>query len=536
MVVEPSTEARPDAPADEIEPRPRLVLRFALYAGAVLLAAGCAIAWLVSREVADHAERTVENQATAVVEASLSNRIRPSDLSAPVSPARRAALDELFREARLAPGVVGGRLVNHTGTITYAARHELIGTRESRGELARVLDGAVVRRVARATTWRGERGLKVLRVLVPARAKAGGPPLGAIELDRDYRAVDVGVGDAHARLAAILGLALLALYVSLFPILRRVTRQLEARNRRLRDHAEERGRLLENERIARAEAEAAQRLLTEQNDRLRELDRLKDELVSLVSHELRTPLTSVRGYVELLLDDHALTPDQRRFLGIVDRNSRRLLELVSDLLLLAQLDAGKLALEKRPVDLERLVRECVETASPEAEARGLELVVHAERLPDVLGDRVRLGQVLDNLVSNALKFTPSGGRVEVRLDVTDGAAVVEVADTGLGIPLEEQAHLFDRFFRSSRAEENAVPGTGLGLAITKAIVERHGGRIALRSSEGNGTTVRVELPLRTGSDAPVVARGLGEVTRSGDLLASYGFHTKISSASRRGRR
>jgi signal transduction histidine kinase len=320
-------------------------------------------------------------------------------------------------------------------------------------------------------------------------------PIGALELDQDYRVVDVSIGDARGPLAAILALALLALYISLFPILHRVTRQLEVRNRRLREHADERGRLLEAERAARAEAEALQRLLSRQNERLVELDKLKDEFISLVSHELRTPLTSIRGYLELLLDDNHLDDEQRGFLGIIDRNSKRLLSLVSDLLLLTQIEAGGLEFELCPVDLEAVVQECIEAASPVAEASGIELVASTERLQTVRGHRGRLVQVLDNLISNALKFTPSGGRVEVRLSATDGAAVIEVEDTGLGIAEDEQQQLFDRFFRSAKATQNAIPGSGLGLTISKAIVDRHGGRIELESSEGAGTTVRVRLPL-----------------------------------------
>jgi signal transduction histidine kinase len=239
-----------------------------------------------------------------------------------------------------------------------------------------------------------------------------------------------------------------------------------------------------------------QQLLSEQNERLRELDKLKDEFVSLVSHELRTPLTSIRGYLELVLEDtDELTQDQRRFLRIVDRNSERLLGLVSDLLFLAQIEAGKLAIEVGVVELEKLVEECIETSLPAADAKGVELGVSMDRLPKLQGDRARLAQVLDNLVSNALKFTPSGGRVDVRLTSRNGLAVLEVEDTGLGIPEEEQRRLYERFFRSSRATENAIPGTGLGLTITKAIVERHGGRIGLESTENVGTTVRVELPI-----------------------------------------
>ena len=128
-------------------------------------------------------------------------------------------------------------------------------------------------------------------------------------------------------------------------------------------------------------------------------------------------------------------------------------------------------------------------------------------MPRLQGDRARLAQVLDNLVSNGLKFTPSGGRVEVRLSAQDGAAILEVEDTGLGIPVDEQERLFERFFRSSNATENAIPGTGLGLTITKAIVERHGGRIEVESAEDAGTTVRVSLPLgaRQEAEAPSLA-------------------------------
>jgi signal transduction histidine kinase len=448
---------------------PRLVLRFALYTGAVLLAAGLAIAWLVNREVATRAQRTLEGQAHAVVAANLSEQLRSSDFRGPVTGERRASLDRLFRQSILIPGVVGGRLVAPDGTITYAANHDLIGTSVPHPtQLRDVLGGSVEQSVAHTQTWRGQKHLKVLRVLVPVRLTARSGPIGAVELDQDYRAVAVTVGDAREKLALILTLALLALYLSLFPILRRVTRQLEVSNRRLREDAE----------------------------RLRELDRMKDEFISLVSHELRTPLTSIRGYVELLEEDERLSDEQQRYLAVVGRNTSRLLDLVGDLLFLAQVDAGKLAFELRPVELDLLVEECVEASLPAADAKGIELVSSAQRLPSPLqGDPGRLAQVLDNLVSNALKFTPAGGRVEVRLSAMDGVALIEVEDTGLGLAANEQEQLFERFFRSSRASENAIPGTGLGLAIAKTIVERHGGRIQLESTVDVGTTVRVELPL-----------------------------------------
>jgi signal transduction histidine kinase len=479
--------AQPAASPSAPEPRPRLVLRFALYTGAVLLAAGLAIAWLVGHEVANRAQRTIESQARAVVAENLRSHLRSSDFGTPPTAARRAALDGLFRKSILLPGVVDGRLINRNGTITYAARHALIGTKLARRtEFARAIEGSATHRLARMTTWRGQKNLKVLRVIVPVRLKGQARSIGAVELDQDYRAVGVGVGDAQRRLALILALALLALYLALFPILRRVTRQLQAHNERLRAYA------------------AAERSA---NARLLELDALKDEFISLVSHELRTPLTSIRGYVELLLEERTLNDEQRRFLAVVDRNSERLLELVADLLFLAQVDAGKLSLELGPVDLEALVGECVESSLPAAAAKGIDLTTSASRLPHLQGDRSRLAQVLDNLISNALKFTPSGGHVDVRLKAVDGAAVLEVRDTGPGLGEDEREHLFERFYRSSNATESAIQGTGLGLPIAKAIVERHGGRIGLESAPGNGTTVRVELPL----SQPGVQRSAHEI-------------------------
>jgi PAS domain S-box-containing protein len=238
--------------------------------------------------------------------------------------------------------------------------------------------------------------------------------------------------------------------------------------------------------------------LAEQNERLRELDRLKDEFVALVSHELRTPLTSIRGYLELVLEGEAgdLTDEQRQFLGVVERNAHRLLGLVGDLLFLAQVEAGKLSLEVGAVDLAAVTAESVETARPLAEEKGITLTLAAGPLALLAGDRARLAQLLDNLISNGVKFTPSDGRVDVRVRSDRGSAIIEVRDTGMGIAADEQEHLFERFYRTAAATEQAIPGTGLGLAISRAIVEAHGGQITVASEEGAGTTFRVSIPIR----------------------------------------
>ena len=228
----------------------------------------------------------------------------------------------------------------------------------------------------------------------------------------------------------------------------------------------------------------------------RELERLKDDFVATVSHELRTPLTSMMGFLEMLRDGDAgeLTEDQERFVTIVHRNSERLQRLVGDLLFVARLDASGLELELGEVPVEDVVREVAESTAALVRSRDLDLVVEPGGVAPVEGDRERVTQVIANLLSNAVKFTPPGGRVVART-TTDGAfAVIEVEDTGVGIPADEQSHLFERFFRSSTATEQAIPGTGLGLVIAKAIVEAHGGRIRVRSESGVGTCFRVELP------------------------------------------
>jgi PAS domain S-box-containing protein len=235
----------------------------------------------------------------------------------------------------------------------------------------------------------------------------------------------------------------------------------------------------------------------EQNERLRKLDRMKDEFIALVSHELRTPLTSICGYLELLLQDDVMAelPEaQHNWLEVIDRNAERLLRLVEDLLLTAQASAGNLALEKAELDIAAVVAQAVQAGTPVAAARGISLTCSTEALPLANCDRLRIGQVVDNLVSNALKFTPAGGNVEVRAYPHRSAVRIEVTDTGMGISDDEQSQLFERFFRTARAQEEAIPGVGLGLSISKAIVEAHDGRIAVRSKEGVGTTFFVDLP------------------------------------------
>jgi len=224
--------------------------------------------------------------------------------------------------------------------------------------------------------------------------------------------------------------------------------------------------------------------------------RLKDEFVATVSHELRTPLTSIVGYVDVLLEDVSEIPsDARPFLLTVQRNARRLHRLVDDLLSDA-LKLGKAELQLGRVSLANVLRTSAVEAERSARANGLTFSFDAGRaLLEVEGDAERLAQVIDNIFNNAIKFTPRGGHVAASIKKDGDRAVIEISDTGRGIPPEELEHVFVKFFRSPGVQTDAIPGTGIGLAISKAIVEAHGGTIDLNSMVGVGTTFEVRLPL-----------------------------------------
>jgi PAS domain S-box-containing protein len=238
--------------------------------------------------------------------------------------------------------------------------------------------------------------------------------------------------------------------------------------------------------------------LAQQNARLVELDHMKDEFVALVSHELRTPLTSIVGYLELVLDGEAgpVTSTQERFLHTIDRNARALSTIVGDLLFLASLDAGKLKLHTAEVDLEQLLSDAVDGCCPLATSRGIAVTVEADQVPAVQGDGTRLAQLADNLLTNAIKFTPDGGHVDVRAREDGRRAIIEISDSGIGIPADEIPRLFTRFYRASTATQQHISGTGLGLAVVKSIVDAHHGAIEVDSSPGVGTTMRVQLPVK----------------------------------------
>lgn len=246
--------------------------------------------------------------------------------------------------------------------------------------------------------------------------------------------------------------------------------------------------------IRRAQIFGAERELVRQ---LEALDRAKADFVATVSHELRTPLTSVRGYIEMIRDGTVTDDEGRdRMLGIVERNTRRLQEIVDELLTVSRIEAGTLVAPSHAVALDPVLTRAAVTLGPQAAAAGVELdLTGVASGASVLGDPNQLEQIVLNLASNAVKFTPAGGRVALASRVGGMEVLLTVSDTGIGIPLEEQEQIGGRFFRASNATSNAIPGTGLGMRIVRGLVEHHRGALELLSAPGQGTTWTVRLPL-----------------------------------------
>jgi signal transduction histidine kinase len=256
------------------------------------------------------------------------------------------------------------------------------------------------------------------------------------------------------------------------------------------NHVEFAGRLADHAAIAIENAR-----LYEQ---VRQANRAKSEFVSIVSHELRTPMTSIRGYADMLEKGMVgpLSPQQAEFARTISRNAERMQVLVSDLQDVCRIATGQLRLEVEPTPLGDALDSALQATQAQIEERSQQLTLEVpEDLPLVEADQARLTQVLTNLLSNAYKYTPKGGQIQVRAWLQDGYVHCAVSDTGIGISPEDQAHLFTQFFRSEDPAVREVPGTGLGLCIVKSLVELQGGTVEIESQLGEGTTCTFTVPV-----------------------------------------
>jgi two-component system phosphate regulon sensor histidine kinase PhoR len=238
-------------------------------------------------------------------------------------------------------------------------------------------------------------------------------------------------------------------------------------------------------------------LVLHDSTELRKLERVRRDFIANVSHEFRTPLTAIQGFAETLLGGAIDDPQNRlRFLEIILEHSRRLARLTEDLLMLSKMDADRLELEIRRLSASQFVEGCIETTQRPAAEKDLRISVNLQQpLPDIAADRRRLAEVLQNLLDNAMQYTPSGGQIMVSASANDAEVTFTVSDTGIGIPRADQSRIFERFYRVDVARSREVGGTGLGLSIAKHLVEVHGGRIWVESEVGQGSQFHFTVPI-----------------------------------------
>ena len=245
-----------------------------------------------------------------------------------------------------------------------------------------------------------------------------------------------------------------------------------------------------------SERKRAESLIREQNERLKELDRMKSEFLSTAAHELRTPLTSILGFSEILLKRKLDEERKNRFLKIINEESMGLSALINDLLDLSRIESGRgFKITKALTDIKEVILENVDIFQEQTDKHTFKV-----NLPDDLvkieADKDKIGQVMENLLSNALKFSPEGGEVNITLNKADKLVKISVVDTGIGISKKDLPHIFEKFYRAENVSIQAIGGTGLGLGIAKYIVESHGGKIWAESEVGKGSSFSFTLPTK----------------------------------------
>lgn len=244
--------------------------------------------------------------------------------------------------------------------------------------------------------------------------------------------------------------------------------------------------------------EAATSELRSSNEQLRGLDSAKDEFVSMASHQLRTPLTSVKGYISMMLEGDAgeITSLQKQFLREALTSSERMVHLINDFLNVSRVQTGKFMIEKRPVDLIKVLRQEVKALQSSAEARDMKLVLDVPKEAVIISlDEGKIRQVIMNFIDNALYYSRPDTAITVKLNVQKGSAEVKVIDQGIGVPAKQQAKLFSKFFRADNARTQRPDGTGVGLYLAKMVIDGHNGKIIFSSTEGKGSTFGFSVPL-----------------------------------------
>jgi len=233
------------------------------------------------------------------------------------------------------------------------------------------------------------------------------------------------------------------------------------------------------------------------NLELERLNKIKTEFVSMISHELRTPITAIKGFVNIVLTEGAgpINDQQKKFLTIAENSIDRLSLIISDLLDISKIEEGQMKIKLEPISVDKIMQDCRETHRTGMEAKRISLELHFDnKIPMVIADELRVKQVIDNLMSNAIKFTPKNGKIKINAEDMGDFVLFSIIDSGIGINKDEHDNIFNMFYQTDSSITRKVGGSGLGLSISKSIIEIHGGKIWVESESGQGSIFRFLLP------------------------------------------
>jgi signal transduction histidine kinase len=478
-----------------------LLLRFAAGSlGAFLLIGAGVMATTVSN-VRHRAELEANAHAVFVAEAVLGPALSGVDLRAPLTGEPYAQLDSIVRNRILSDGYdVRVKIWRADGTILYSDAREIVGQRfaDEADELSEALAGEPNFGVSDLTDEENvsERSIdsKLLFSYVPLRLSPGGTPVAVAEVYQRYSVIQSAISHLLRELTITFAAGLLILYAALMPIARRASRELRGRNQQLREQTDQLSVLLAREQVTVEE--------------LRELNRMKEDFVAAVSHELRTPLTSVLGYVRTLRrPEFGEDPATREeFLQAAEGQGNRLFRLIRNLLSSARLERGALHSGAVPLDVALLAQDA--RASFPLESGRIDLAI-APDLPPIVTDPDRMNEILTNLLDNALKYSPDGGRVELGARAQGEIVQLWVRDDGIGIDDAEVEHIFERFYQVDQTATRRFGGVGLGLYLVKELVHDLGGTVDVRSAPGRGSTFTVSMPIDRSADREARDRRAG---------------------------
>jgi len=417
-------------------------------------------------------------------------------LAASVAPFFASArMDELYETLATAGSELGGRLlvVSPDGKVQLDTFALLDGTRVELPEIVTVLTGGVSHAygIYAVDGTEGE-----YAALCAARMSNGTETIGALLLSTPVTELRNAIVTVEKQLLTVFMATASAALIAALIFALTLTRPVKALTSTIR-------RMGRGDLSARVKVRASGELkeladsYNAMAEKIENFDRSRSQFVSNASHELKTPLATMKILLENLIYQPDMPPELRaEFMQDMNHEIDRLTGIITDLLTLTQMDSHDTALKLEEVDLSLLTQDTLHTLHPAAEKAGLHIASDIASGVKLTADQTKLTQIVYNLTDNAIKYTPEGGEIRVSLRVHGREAVLTVSDTGIGIPQEDQAHVFDRFYRVDKARSRATGGTGLGLSIVRQLVQLHGGSISLTSAPDQGTTFTVALPMR----------------------------------------